>query len=353
MKTLRLLSLLLGPALAAQTITVFPDEYAAVPEGPFSSPNLPLASGTSRVQIVYEAVDLAIPSGHQITRVGFREDGGITQVDPGHSLQLEIRMGYTQETALTLGGNFANNYSSTPVTVFGPGLYTLPPLRDANSPLPNGQLFINLTTPFAYDPSLGNLVVEYLIYGNSNAGAAWTYRLDRGDYYSPVTNGPAGCPGSSGIPSLTLQPLRPGLYFSAMVTNAPSSSFGLLILDFGNRLQTPFSLQSLVPGIQPSCMGQISLAGPSSLPGLTNTSGSKNWSFIIPNNAAFIDYDISCQAAFFDFFVPGGAIVSNGAHVLVASRPRTSILAASGPPAVVTTGSVSQYYHPVAFFAHQ
>lgn len=348
-----LLSVMVGGALTAQTTTIFPDEYVAVPEGPFNSQNYPLAFGTSRVQALYEGVDLAIPAGNQITRIGFREDGQTPTVDLGRALQLEIRMGYSQETAATMGTNFANNYSSAPVSVFGPALYQLPDLRDASNPLPNGQFFIDLTTPFTYDPTQGNLVVEYLVFGNNGGGTAWTYRLDRGDFYSPVTYGPAGCAGQNGTPNLTAQPVRPGFSYQARVTSAPGSSFGVLVIKPGANIVTPYGLQTFLPGIDPSCTGQVDINGALTLTGITSGSGTRNWSFVIPNDPTFNDFDWASQAVFFDFFAPGGAIVTNGAHVLTGVNPRTSILRTAGPPQVAITGSVLRNYNPVTFFVHQ
>jgi hypothetical protein len=87
--------------------------------------------------------------------------------------------------------------------------------------------------------------------------------------------------------------------------------------------------------------------------GISGTTGSKTWSFTIPNNTAFNDFHWASQAAFFDSFVPGGVVVSNGAHVVVGVKPRTSILRASGPPALATTGSILRNYNPVPFFVHQ
>jgi hypothetical protein len=74
---------------------------------------------------------------------------------------------------------FDQNYATTPTTVFGPGLFTLPNLRDPSSPLPNGVFWLTLATPFVFNPANGNLVVEYRIYGNSAGGAAFLYYLDR------------------------------------------------------------------------------------------------------------------------------------------------------------------------------
>ena len=81
--------------------------------------------------------------------------------------------------------------------------------------------------------------------------------------------------------------------------------------------------------------------------------GPSSSSFAIPNNNVFGKYLISSQAAFLDFFSPGQVVVSNGGHVLTGIRPRTSIVAGSGVPTVVVTGSKSSYYAPVARFVHQ
>jgi hypothetical protein len=345
---------LLAASLTAQTVTIFPDEYAAVPEGPFNSPNLPLARGTSRVQVLYEAIDLAIPSGHQITKIGYRQDGTLTTLDTGQTLQLEIRMGYSTTTAATMGTTFATNYVAAPVTVFGPAAFTLPNLHDTANPLPNGRFFINLTTPFTYTPATGNLVVEYLVYGTSGGGTTFNYRLDRGDFYSPVTYGAPGCPRSGGgIPNLTATPVRPGQSYSTSCTLGPGSSFAILMIVPGGTLQTPFSLQSMVPGIQPTCLGQVSLAGLLQLTGVTGTTGTISWSFPIPNNPAYADFNWASQAAFFDFFAPGGVVVSNGAHVLTGALPRTTIIAGNGPPATTLTGTANRNYNPITFFEHQ
>lgn len=345
---------LLTASLTAQTVTIFPDEYAAVPEGPLNSPNRPLAGGTSRVQVLYQAIDLAIPAGQQITKIGYRQDGTLTTLDTGRTLQLEIRIGYSTFTAATMGTNFANNYTTPPVTVFGPAAFTLPDLRDPLNPLPNGRFFIPLTTPHAYTPANGNLVVEYLIFGHSGGGTVFNYRLDRGDFYSEVTSGVPGCPRSGGgIPTLSAVGIRPGQTYSTSVATAPGNSFAVLLITPGVGITPPFSLQSMVPGIQPTCLGQISLANALQLSGFTTGSGTITWTFLVPNNAAFNDFVWGSQAAFFDFFVPGGVVVSNGRQVVMGVLPRTSILFAGGPPAAIVTGTLQRNYNPITFFEHQ
>jgi hypothetical protein len=345
---------LLAAGLSAQTLSIYPNEYSAVAEGPFNSPNQPLAAGTGRSQFVYEVGDLAIPSGHTITRLGYRQDGTLTTQDTGRTLQLEVRIGYTSLTAATLGTNFANNYVAPPVTVFGPAAFTLPNLREVANPLPNGRFFLPLTTPFVYTPANGNLIVEYLVYGNSGGGTSFNYRLDRSDFYSPVTYGPAGCPrAGGGTPNLTANGLRPGQTYSTSLATGPGSSFGFLLIAPGTQLLPPTSLQLLVPGINPACTNQVSLVGPTQLSAVTSAAGAASWSFTLPNNAAWADYYFTSQAAFFDFFAPGGVVVSNGAQVLTGALPRCSYNFAAGPPATAVTGTVTRNYNPITFFEHQ
>ncbi len=356
MKTLpALLSFGLLSAIAgAQSVATFPDNYTTIAEGPFNSPNLPLARGTSRVLCLYETVDLAIPSGRQITKIGFRQDGSITTLDTGRMLQLEVRMGWSTDTAASLTTNFANAYASTPVTVFGPAVFTLPDLRDPANPLTNGQFFLTLTTPFAYVPGGNNLVVEYLVSGASGGGGQFNYRLDRADYVSEIVYGPAGCPHSgNATTNLTTTPMRPGQAVSMSVTSAPGNSFGLLLVAPGQQIVAPFSLQAFVPGIQPACTGQLPLSGLLTLSGVSSSGGSRTWSWTVPNSTVWNGFYWSAQAAFFDFFAPGGIVTSRAAQVQVGIQPRCTILAASGPPVGITTGSLSRNYCPVTFFEHQ
>jgi hypothetical protein len=299
-------------------------------------------------------VDVTVPVGTSIRRLGFRQDGDITTQHNGRGLQLEVRMGYTANNHTNLNGTFDSNYVGTPVTVFGPALFTLPNLRDPSSPLTDGRFFITLTTPFAYNPGTNNLVVEYRIFGTSGGGASFNYALDRADFYSPVQNGPAGCPHlAGGPPALTLQPVAIANYFSASLTQAPANSLSVMAINVGAQLATPYSLQSVVPGIAPACTGQVSLAGTAALTTFSGTSGYASWSFLVPNNVNLNDVFVSTQCAIFDFFAPGGVVTSNGAQLQIGIAPRSSMVYAQGPPATTATGSAYPRYCPVAFFEYQ
>jgi hypothetical protein len=338
-------------AATAQT-AVFPPDYTNVAEGPYNSPNLPLAYGTSRVQVVFDAPSIAVPSGRQISRLAWREDGTFTSLVAGRSLQLEVRMGWSTYNSTNLTSTYDNNFASPPTTVFGPALFVLPALHDPAAPLPNGRFGIDIT-PFNYTPPAGqNLLIEYRIFGTSGGGAPFNYYIDRADYVSPVVNGPAGCPHSSGTAALVFDPVRPGLYFSGTVTNGPAAAPGVLALNVGNPLVTPFPLATVFPGVGASCTGQVSPAGLATLGALTGGSGYANWSFLIPNNLAFAGLVISGQGLFLDFFSPGGLVVSNGAQVTTGTNPRCCWLYTNSPPTTATTGSLYANYAPVTFFTH-
>jgi hypothetical protein len=343
---------LLTVAAVGQTTAIFPPDYGSIADGPFSSANLPLAYGTSRVQFVYDAASMTVPVGHQISKIGFREDGSYTILQNGRSLQLEIRIGYTTYASNNITSTFDNNWASPPTTVFPAGLFVLPNLHDASAPLTNGRFNITIT-PFTYNPPAGqNLLVEYRIYGTSGGGAPFTYHLDRADYVSPVVNGPAGCPHTSGTAAQVVSPVRPGLYYSSTINSAPAASPCVLALNVGAPLVTPFPLGAVFGGISPSCLGQLSPAGLATLGGTTGGSGYVNWSFPIPNNLQFAGVTVSSQGLFLDFFSPGGLVVSNGSQVTTGTTPRAAAVYVNWPPTTSTTGSVLYNYCPVTFFTH-
>ncbi|MCA8966780.1 MAG: hypothetical protein KDC48_18005 [Planctomycetes bacterium] len=346
-----LLSCLCAP-LAAQNLAVFPGDYDQVPEGPLNSPNLPLANGAGRAMLFYDHRDLSVPLGATITRLGFRQDATLTALDQGRSLQLEVRMGYTDLPATAPSTTFDSNYALPAVTVFGPAVFTLPNLRDANAPLPNGQFFIPLTTPFVYQPNGRNLVVEYRVLANSVGGASFNFRLDRADFYSPVVLGPAGCPHSGNhTPQLTITPTRIGSSLTASLAQAPANSFVMMAIDLG-RLAQPYPLGALISGINPACTGQVALGNLVSRAAATNASGGATVTYAIPNDLAFNDLYLSHQVACFDFFAPGGMAMSNGCEVQLGSKPLAASLSAQGP-VTTATGTIGVNYCPVALFGWQ
>ncbi|MBK8100669.1 MAG: hypothetical protein IPK26_26575 [Planctomycetes bacterium] len=346
----RLLGLFAATAcVLAQTVT-FPSDHTAIPDGSTSQNWFPYSYGISRMQAVYERWDLGIPAGRMITRIGFRADPNV--VSFGRSLQLEVRMGRTNRDADTLDPTYAANWAATPTTVFGPALFTLPDLNNPMNPNPGGpNAWLNLTTPIAM-PASGNLLVEWRILANNNGGASFPYELDVATFVSPIVQGVPGCPHSGNqVPTLQSQPVHVGGAWYDQLYGAPASQFALLVVNVNSPLTTPFPLSAFVPGISPSCQGQVAPGNLFTLGAFTDGGGGAWFTTAIPNDRLFNDTILATQAVCFDFFAPGGIVVSNAEQVQIGIDPASSVLWSQGD-ANATTGSVYYHWGPVTLFAH-
>ena len=339
-------SLTFSAFATAQTVFTFPSDHANV-AGSTAAFSYPYSNGISRVMAVYESWDLGVAPGTAITRIGVRQDG--TQTSVARSLQLEVRMGYTQRTADNLLNNYDNNYAGAPQTVFGPALYALPALTNQQ---PGGQvIWLDLSTPFVYQPANGNLLVEWRVLANNNANQSFSYPLDRATFLSPVTNGfTVGCPNSAGgTATLTSQPTAIGDNWRIAVNGAPASSLVVIAVSPGVPLGSPFSLQALIPGIQPSCQGFLA-GGFEVFSATTNINGFYQWTVPVPDNrVAFNDFTISSQALILDFFSPGGIVVTNGDQVQFGIDPAMTLLWSTGNASAVT-GNLTPNYGLITLF---
>jgi hypothetical protein len=337
-------------AASAQSPATFPSDHATIPNGSSGLNWFPYSYGVSRMMAVYESWDIQVPSGHQITRIGFRADGTIQAL--GKSLQLQVRMGQTDRTAATLQSTFDNNWFGTPTTVFGPALFTLPDLNNPASPNPDGPLvWLTLTTPFTYDPSR-NLLIEWRILANSNGGAAFSYQLDRATFESPIVTGPLGCQHSGNqIPDLESRDTKIGTNWITDLYQAPASQPVFLLVNVGGSLVTPYPLSPVFAGMPAACQGQLLPTNLAILNGVANSSGYANWQVPIPNNLAFNDLRLSSQALCLDFFAPGGGVVSNGDQIDIGVDPAMTLLYHQGS-ATNHTGTLQPNYGVVTLFAY-
>lgn len=344
-------ALTLGSIQAQTPTTIFPSNYAsnglypAVTEGPRDSGATPFGQ-VGRHLFLYESRDLTLAAGQLINRIGYREDASRTVVDSGHSIQLEVWMGYSANTAGTINQTFDLNYNTPaggPTLVFGQAIYSLPNLRDTTAPLSNGQFWLDLTTPFLFDPNQGNLVVEYRVYANSNGNATFNYRLDAANWHSPRAQGPASC----GTMQIAFRPTRVGTSMYLDLSSAPSSTAAAVALHPAALLQAP----SPTPLLPPGCNVQIDVASAALLGVFTNAGGNASLRVPIPNDPAlFGNMDIAAQAVAIDTFAPGGFDVSNGAQIRLAEDLAASMLTRSGAPLAGPTGSRVRNYCPVTFF---
>jgi hypothetical protein len=342
---------LLASVVAAQTIATFPTTHASIASGSTYVTNIPYSSGVSRVQMEYDAWDITVPNGTPITAIGFRQDIGTAST--GHALQLEVRMGTTLSDASNIAGTFDTNYATGPVTVFGPALYTLPGLITTPG---NAVIMLPLTTPYVYNSSQ-NLLVEYRITANNNGNAAWSYYLDAGSFVSPTAQGAQGCVNSGGQrATLTTGSGGAALggYWYLYLNGAPASSIGFIFLTFRPLVATPYSLASFVPGIDATCQGELDVAHtiiPTTI--TTNTSGGYYWGIQVPltPRVGLNNLILTTQAAVFDFFAPGGLVVSNGDQVQLGIQPAETTIISTGS-ATATSGSVYRNYGVITFFQY-
>jgi hypothetical protein len=326
--------------LAAQTSVVFPTTHATIPNGSSYVGWVPFSNGISRVQLVYEDWDLAMPHNTPITRIGFRQDD-IGGPAPQQLLQMEVRMGTTLASAATIGPDFDTNYVATPAVVYPAGIFTLPPIVQGAP----GIVWVNLTTPYLYPG--GNLLVEFRIFGNNNGNAPFNYLLDQATFVSPVTAGVQGCLHSGGQrPVLTSTPTAIGSTWVLTLTTAPANTPVALFVAPGQQMPAPYGLQIL--GLDPTCQGQLPL-GFVSLSGVTDTGGYAAWYVPVPNDLQFNNAPMTSQVIAIDFFVQGSLVVSNADQIQFGVDPPSSLVYFQGS-ATTTSGSVYPYFNVVTLF---
>ncbi|HEX5051897.1 MAG TPA: hypothetical protein VFZ65_09010 [Planctomycetota bacterium] len=335
-----------GVASLAQTTVTFPSDHANH-SGQYVDYNYPYSYGVSRILVLYESWDIGVAPGAAISRIGVRQHGVLTAAS--RSLQLEVRMGYTMRTSTDMLTNYDNNYVGTPQTVFGPALFVLPQL--VNTPPGEQVVWLDLTTPFVFQPASGNLLIEWRVIANNNSNSSFNYPLDRANFYSPVTSGTSvGCQHSGGqTATLTSNPTTIGSNWVIALSSAPASSPVGIVVTVGSPLVSGYSLAPVIPGIAPACMGY--LQGNLQLFGsTTNTSGYVQWSVPVPNDRLhFNDLTISSQALILDFFSPAGIVVSDGDQVQFGIDPAQTMLYSQGN-VNSTTGSLWQNYGLVTLF---
>ena len=153
---------------ASATSLVVPNSLATV-EGNSSNvlPFQPMAGG--RYQQVYGSSEFT--SAGSITQILFRPNaaGG-----PFSSTLPDIQIDFSTTTAGVdaLSNVFANNVGSDNTTVFGRGPLLISTASTPPAPAPKDfDIVINLATPFFYDPSLGNLLLDLRNFGGAISGS--------------------------------------------------------------------------------------------------------------------------------------------------------------------------------------
>jgi hypothetical protein len=156
---LTLLVLCWGLTLTAQAdVVVVPNANAAT-EG-----NAGVSGGiTVRIQQVYAASQFAAFGGPRlITQIAFRPEGifGLGTAFATVNSLLQINLSTTSRAPDGLSPTFANNIGADEVVVrTGPATYGSANTGPAGGPK-DFDIIITFTTPFLYDPAVGNLLLD-------------------------------------------------------------------------------------------------------------------------------------------------------------------------------------------------
>jgi hypothetical protein len=154
------LSLAAGSASADQIVV--PNSLASV-EGNSSSP-IPFSNTgfTYRYQEVYAAsqFDSPLPPGWLISQIAFRTDESRRSAYSS-TINVEIHLSTTSKQPDGLSTTFASNVGADDTVVYNGNLLLSTPAYTSASPVPHPfDAVINLQTPFLYNPSLGNLLLD-------------------------------------------------------------------------------------------------------------------------------------------------------------------------------------------------
>ncbi len=291
----------LASSALAQAPLVLPASHGTR-EGTTST-NVPFGrSGAVRAQHVYDAMLFSGP--RLITALSFRADG--MSVALQKQVDCEIRLSTAPLSLTQTSATFAQNRGVDETIVIGRRILTLPASGAAAQPSPFLSA-IPLDVPFGYDPALGGLCVEIVVY-QQPPGA---YPLDATYVCSSPEQfvGPAACQPQNGTP-LRVESASSGLLWGrpwlVRTLDAPPGSLVVLALGGSetgtwNGAQLPVDL---TPAGAPGCFVSIDITD--TFFQQTLGDGTAAFGFQVPNDPRLTGAWIRFQA---------GALV-NGANAL-------------------------------------
>lgn len=289
------LASLFAASLLAQNTLVQPPSHA-LNEGT-SSTNVPFGRSTpTRVQYYWDAMLFSAPV--TLTGVSLRLDGGASAATK--IVDCEFRVSTTPNSLVSLDVDFALNRGTDETVVVPRQMLTLPASTTTGTPSPF-LAPIPFSTPFAYNPANGGLLLEVVVFGQP-PGA---YSLDvTWVCNSPeVPIGPAACVGTSGLPlrveSSTTQVIWGRPWVARVLDAAPGS---VVLLALGTMEAGPWAgmvlPQDLVILGAPGCFVSIDLAG--TWASVAAGDGSAQFPFVVPNNPYVLGEWIRFQGGAFD-----------------------------------------------------
>ncbi len=144
---------------------ISPAEFANV-EGSGAADNLPPNYRLQQVNLADQF--FVLPAGNNlITQVAWRTDGFLDGPLTSTTERLIVRLSTTSKGLNDLDQEFAANVGADETTVFdGPHVYEITDAEPVGGPR-DFEFVLPLTTPFRYDPSKGNLLLEFVVTGAS------------------------------------------------------------------------------------------------------------------------------------------------------------------------------------------
>ena len=197
-----------------------------------ASTNIPFGRSTpTRVQYVYGASLFGGPV--VLTGVQLRADGGAAL--GGKLVDCEMLMSTAPAPLVAMSSQFALNRGADEATVLSRQLLTLPAHGAPASPSPYLAPVV-FTTPFAYDPASGDLVLEVVVHGQPPGAYSLDATFVCASPLVPV--GPASCLQSSGLP-LSVESASTGVQWGRpWVVRAYDAAPGsAVLLALGNKHQ--------------------------------------------------------------------------------------------------------------------
>lgn len=142
------------------TFTVAPNSYATA-EGATSA-TYPFSQASMRYQQVYASSQFS--GAGSISQISFRADAGINSQNtlflPASIANVTIKLSVTSKNPGGLSTTFANNITGSQTTVFSGTLVLSSSCTGGSSGPYLFDTRVYLTTPFSYDPSAGNLLLD-------------------------------------------------------------------------------------------------------------------------------------------------------------------------------------------------
>ena len=314
---------LLSTAGYAQKVSIFPKDHTSQ-EGIESSNVGPLSRGVNRSLFLYDSSKIDMPTGSDITKVGFRQDGE-SALAAGFRLQIEIFMGVSSLTPSAAKTRLKDNYDGDRTTVLTKRVVDLPAFAKPVAPPSTNLVLLALDKPFKHDAKK-NLVLEYVVFANTNQNRTFVYPMDFARYLRPLDSFGAGCKGSNDKAAvLTSKTASSGVTWRLDITSGlPATAALVAIGDSKDKLFGTVPLPLALDGLGAvGCNLYVDMAF--LLVTATDTRGNASILLPMPDLVGLYGTTFYAQAILADVFANSlGLTTTNAASVYVHEPPQVA-----------------------------